>query len=60
LLLRYSVYFSIAMQRYDYLFKLQEKSIIFIAVIAHSSPLFPSLPPLRSSACCMVLVVMSP
>ena len=54
------VLFSIAMQRYDYFFNLQIKSIIFIAVIAHSSPLFPNFPPARSSACCMLLVVMRP
>ena len=52
--------FSNAVQRYDYLFKLQTKSIIFIAVIAHSSPLFPSFPPLLSSACSRVLVVINP
>ena len=54
------VCFSIAVQRYNYLFKLQTKSIIFIAVIAHSSPLLPSLPPARSSACSIVLVVINP
>ena len=54
------VCFSIAVQRYNYLFKLQTKSIIFIAVIAHSSPLLPSLPPALSSACSIVLVVISP
>ncbi len=54
------VFFSIAVQRYNYLFKLQAKSIIFIAVIAHSSPLLPSLPPALSSACSMVLVVINP
>ena len=52
--------FSIAMQRYDYLFKLQIKSIIFIAEIAHSSPLLPSLPPALSSACSRLLVVINP
>jgi len=52
--------FSIAVQRYDYFCKLQAKSIIFIAVIAHSSPLLPSLPPARSSACSIVLVVINP
>ena len=52
--------FSIALQRYDFYFNLQIKSIIFIAVIAHSSPLLPNLPPARSSACCMVLVVIRP
>ena len=30
------------------------------AVIAHSSPLLPSLPPARSSACSIVLVVINP
>ena len=54
------VCFSIAVQRYNYLFKLQTKSIIFIAVIAHSSPLLPNLPPALSSACSIVLVVISP
>ena len=54
------VLFSIALQRYDYFFNLQTKSIIFIAVTAHSSPLFPNLPPARSSACCMLLVVIRP
>ena len=54
------VCFSIAVQRYNYLFKLQTKSIIFIAVIAHSSPLLPSLPPARSSACSIVFVVINP
>lgn len=54
------VCFSIAVQRYNYLFKLQTKSIIFIAEIAHSSPLLPSLPPARSSACSIVLVVINP
>ena len=54
------VLFSIALQRYDYFFNLQTKSIIFIAVTAHSSPLFPNLPPARSSACCMLLVVIKP
>lgn len=54
------VFLSIAVQRYNYLFKLQAKSIIFIAVIAHSSPLLPSLPPALSSACSMVLVVINP
>ena len=54
------VCFSIAVQRYNYLFKLQTKSIIFIAVIAHSSPLLPSLPPALSSACSIVLVVINP
>ena len=49
-----------AVQRYDYFCKLQAKSIIFIAVIAHSSPLLPSLPPARSSACSIVLVVINP
>ena len=52
--------FSIALQRYDYFFNLQTKSIIFIAVTAHSSPLFPNLPPARSSACCILLVVIRP
>ena len=52
--------FSIAMQRYNYFCKLQAKSIIFIAEIAHSSPLLPSLPPARSSACSIVLVVINP
>ena len=55
-----TVPFSIALQRYDFYFNLQIKSIIFIAVIAHSSPLLPNLPPARSSACCMVLVVIRP
>ena len=41
-------------------FNLQTKSTIFIAVIAHSSPLLPSLPPERSSACSMLLVVIRP
>ena len=54
------VCFSIAVQRYNYLFKLQTKSIIFIAEIAHSSPLLPSLPPARSSACSIVFVVINP
>ena len=54
------LYLSIAMQRYDYFFNLQTKSTIFIAVIAHSSPLLPSLPPERSSACSMLLVVIRP
>ncbi len=49
-----------AVQRYDYFCKLQAKSIIFIAVIAHSSPLFPSFPPALSSACSIVLVVIKP
>ena len=53
-------FFSIAMQRYDYFFNLQAKSNIFIAVIAHSSPLLPSFPPARSSACCILFVVMRP
>ena len=48
------------LQSYNYLFKLQTKSIIFIAVIAHSSPLLPSLPPALSSACSIVLVVINP
>ena len=52
--------FSIAMQRYNYFFNLQVKSIIFIAVIAHSSPLFPNFPPALSSACSMLLVVIRP
>ena len=43
-----------------YFFNLQEKSIIFIAVTAHSSPLLPKVPPQRSSACCILLVVISP
>ena len=54
------VFPSIALQRYDYFFNLQTKSIIFIAVIAHSSPLLPNTPPARSSACCIVLVVIRP
>ena len=54
------VFFSIAMQRYNYFFNLQTKSIIFIAVIAHSSPLLPNFPPARSSACSMLLVVIRP
>ena len=54
------LFLSNALQRYNYFFNLQAKSIIFIAVIAHSSPLLPNLPPARSSACCMLLVVMSP
>ena len=54
------VYKRQAVQRYDYFCKLQAKSIIFIAVIAHSSPLLPSLPPALSSACSMVLVVINP
>ena len=55
-----SLFFSIAMQRYDYFFNLQAKSNIFIAVIAHSSPLLPSFPPARFSACCILFVVMRP
>ncbi len=43
-----------------YFFNLQAKSIIFIAVIAHSSPLLPKVPPQRSSACCILLVVIRP
>ncbi len=54
------VYFSIAMQRYNYFFNLQAKSSIFIAVTAHSSPLLPSRPPARSSACSILLVVIRP
>ena len=54
------VFFSIAMQRYNYFFNLQAKSIIFIAVIAHSSPLLPNFPPALSSACSMLLVVINP
>ena len=52
--------FSIAVQRYDYFFKFQAKSIIFIAVTAHSVPLLPNLPPARSSAWAKLLVVISP
>ena len=36
------------------------KYTILMAVTAHSSPLLPCIPPARSSACCMVSVVMSP
>ena len=43
-----------------YFCNLQEKSIIFIAVTAASSPLFPYLPPARSSDCCILSVVNSP
>ena len=43
-----------------YFCNLQEKSIIFIAVTAASSPLFPYLPPARSSDCCMLSVVNNP
>ncbi len=39
---------------------LREKSIIFMAVTAASSPLFPYRPPERSSACCIFSVVNMP
>lgn len=41
-------------------YKLQIKSTIFIAVTAHSVPLLPRLPPLRSRACSKLLVVSKP
>lgn len=44
----------------DYLLNFCLKSSILMAVIAHSSPLLPNFPPARSSACCMVLVVIKP
>ena len=44
----------------NYFCNFQAKSIIFIAVIAHSSPLLPSFPPARSCACSMLLVVIRP
>lgn len=43
-----------------YYFILRLKSTILMAVTAHSSPLFPNLPPQRSFACCMSLVVIRP
>ena len=43
-----------------YFFNLQVKSTIFIAVMAHSSPLLPKVPPQRSSACCILFVVIKP
>jgi ATP-dependent helicase/nuclease subunit B len=46
--------------RVGYFFNCCLKSIILMAVMAHSSPLLPSLPPARSSACSMLLVVMRP
>ncbi len=53
-------YLSNAMQRYDYFRNFQTKSTIFIAVIAHSVPLLPFMPPALSNACCISSVVKSP
>ena len=43
-----------------YFFSFSLKSIILMAVMAHSSPLLPYLPPLLSFACCKSSVVSSP
>ena len=43
-----------------YFFNSCFKATILMAVTAHSSPLLPKHPPARSSACCMLLVVIKP
>ncbi len=52
--------YGIVMQSYTFFCKERRKSIIFIAVIANSSPLFPMMPPDLSSACCRLFVVKTP
>ena len=52
--------FQYILQFIAYFLNLLLKSTILMAVIAHSSPLLPCIPPARSSACCMVSVVMRP
>ena len=64
-----SVFLSAARKKNEKPSRLERKKLyrierlyatILMAVIAPSSPLLPNLPPARSSACSMVLVVMSP
>ena len=55
-----TTFFLIYKRYLRYFSNISAKYTIFIAVTAHSSPLFPWIPPARSSACCMVSVVMSP